>query len=179
MLTPSQSRLLFVAIAIGGAFLDLATKSWAFRLLDGTGDWPIWPGVFHLNACMNRGVVWGLFQEGGPVFLVLAAVAVPVLGGVFLSLKPPTLASTLALASILAGTLGNLYDRIRFHAVRDFIDVRVIHWPVFNVADAFICVGAIGFAWILLTTPEKAPAPAPPPPGPAPADPAPADPAGR
>lgn len=173
MLSPLQSRLLFCGVALGGAAIDLLTKSWAFRILHGDGEWPVWPGVFHLNACLNRGVVWGMFQSGGPLFLVLAALAVPILCAVFLSMKPPTLGATLALAGILGGTLGNLYDRIFygdriFHgAVRDFIDVRLIHWPVFNVADSLICVGAFGFAWILLTTPDKPAVETPAAPGPA------------
>jgi len=50
-----------------------------------------------------------------------------------------------ALALILAGTIGNLYDRIMFRHVIDFLDFYIdkLHWPAFNIADSAICVGAI------------------------------------
>jgi signal peptidase II len=52
--------------------------------------------------------------------------------------------SSIALALILGGALGNLYDRIRFHHVVDFLEVHIIHyhWPDFNVADSCIVIGA-------------------------------------
>ena len=53
--------------------------------------------------------------------------------------------SLIGLSMILAGAIGNLIDRIRIGAVVDFIDVyyKTHHWPVFNVADSAICVGAL------------------------------------
>ena len=52
--------------------------------------------------------------------------------------------TSVALALILGGALGNLYDRIRFHHVVDFLAVRIYHynWPDFNVADSCIVIGA-------------------------------------
>jgi signal peptidase II len=49
-----------------------------------------------------------------------------------------------SLALILGGALGNLYDRLRFSHVVDFLEVHIIHyhWPDFNVADSAICIGA-------------------------------------
>ena len=49
-----------------------------------------------------------------------------------------------SLAFILGGAIGNVYDRIRYHHVIDFIEVRILHyhWPDFNVADSFIVIGA-------------------------------------
>ena len=52
--------------------------------------------------------------------------------------------TSVALALILGGALGNLYDRVRFHHVVDFLAVRIVHynWPDFNVADSCIVIGA-------------------------------------
>ena len=60
----------------------------------------------------------------------------------------PGWGTTLWLGLILGGAAGNLIDRIRLGAVVDFLDFRV--WPVFNVADACITIGAVGIAWGLL-----------------------------
>lgn len=57
------------------------------------------------------------------------------------SAKPDGLLCT-ALGLILAGTLGNLYDRMIFDGVRDFLDFYIIRWPVFNIADCCLVVGA-------------------------------------
>ncbi len=55
---------------------------------------------------------------------------------------------------IIGGALGNLYDRIMYKGVIDFIDFHVgnFHWFIFNVSDIFITVGVIGMIWLELTT---------------------------
>ncbi len=55
---------------------------------------------------------------------------------------------TAATALIVAGAVGNLVDRIIFRSVRDFIDLQI--WPIFNVADVLICIGAAGLAYASL-----------------------------
>ena len=64
---------------------------------------------------------------------------------------------TYLLALIIGGSLGNLFDRIYFYAVPDFIDFHVgnFHWFIFNVADIFITVGIIGFIFKELLKKEK------------------------
>ena len=58
---------------------------------------------------------------------------------------------------ILGGALGNLYDRIRYNGVLDFIDFHVgnFHWFIFNVSDIFITIGVIGMIILELTTNKK------------------------
>ena len=58
---------------------------------------------------------------------------------------------------ILGGALGNLYDRIRYNGVLDFIDFHVgnFHWFIFNVSDIFITVGVIGMILLELTANKK------------------------
>ena len=55
----------------------------------------------------------------------------------------------ITLAMILGGALSNIFDRIYYKAVIDFIDVYlgIHHWPVFNVADSAICLGAFFLIW--------------------------------
>jgi len=56
----------------------------------------------------------------------------------------------LACAFIVGGALGNIVDRLRLGVVRDFLDLTCIHWPVFNLADTFICIGVALLLWELL-----------------------------
>ena len=112
-------------------------------------DIKIIPGVFRLSHVLNTGAAFSLLENLPPnavrigliVFSVIAAIVV----FVFLWLTGRTFSLTsVALALILGGALGNLYDRIRFHHVVDFLAVRIYHynWPDFNVADSCIVIGA-------------------------------------
>jgi signal peptidase II len=164
-------RAAFLAIALAGAVADLATKSWAFsalgvdpalRIAPPHVPIDVIPGCLAWRASANPGIVWGLFQSVPGLFTVLAALAVPLIAGLYWRTAAPGRLYTAALGLILAGALGNLYDRLVFGHVRDFIDFHVIHYPTFNVADSFICAGVALLAWHILT--EK-PAPATPPTG--------------
>ena len=66
-------------------------------------------------------------------------------------------AYTYFIALIIGGSLGNLFDRIYYYAVPDFIDLHLgkYHWFVFNVADIFITVGIIGLLFVELLKKEK------------------------
>src|ERR1700733_13982219 len=107
--------------------------------------------VFAISHVENPGAAFSLFNDSGSpgrvrwmllVFSVLAAVAVLV---ALLKLGRTMTATSVALALILGGALGNAYDRLRFGSVIDFLEVHIIHyhWPDFNVADSAIVVGGI------------------------------------
>jgi len=110
---------------------------------------PIIHGVFRLSHVINTGAAFSLLENMPPnavrigliIFSVIAAIVV----FVFLWITGRTFSLTsVALALILGGALGNLYDRIRFHHVVDFLAVKIYHynWPDFNVADSCIVIGA-------------------------------------
>lgn len=101
---------------------------------------------FNLVAVWNAGVSFGLFQQAGdlmPYILSVFAFCV----GIFVLIwgfKSTHPVERLSMVLIAAGAFGNLWDRIRFKAVADFLDFHVhgYHWPAFNVADASITLGA-------------------------------------
>ena len=108
------------------------------------------PHVFAISHVENPGAAFSLFNDSSSparvrwmllVFSLLAAVAVLV---ALLKMGRRITATTLALALILGGALGNAWDRIRFGYVIDFLEVHIVHyhWPDFNVADSAIVVGA-------------------------------------
>jgi len=168
-----RKTCLFIGIALTGALVDIISKTLIFSLLNydfQTGHsktLDLIPGIFGLRCVTNTGVIWGLFQgEHSFVFIILWITAVPAIILMFFLLKRPETTGipgisslgTIAFGLILAGALGNLYDRLFYSQVRDFLDFYLIHWPVFNLADAFISVGAV---LLLITTFRSSPCPSP------------------
>jgi signal peptidase II len=112
-------------------------------------DIPIIPGVFRLSHVINTGAAFSLLENMPPngvrIALIAFSVVAVIVVFVMLWLTGRALSLTsVALALILGGALGNLYDRIRLHHVVDFLAVRIYHynWPDFNVADSCIVIGA-------------------------------------
>jgi signal peptidase II len=194
--------VLLVAITLSGLTMDLATKAWAFRTVAGQPvELPYdeiagnpsyrlpWhqgvralPGdLLDFRLVLNHGAVFGLGQQRRPVFIAFTAVAVVAAVGVFgwWTTRRARWAHV-GIALVLAGGLGNLYDRLAFGAVRDFLHMTPrwnlpfgLRWPggsgelfpwVFNVADVLLLTG---MALLLFTANRPAaktdgsPAPAP------------------
>jgi signal peptidase II len=116
---------------------------------------PLIKGILHLTLVHNRGAAFGIFKNQVPLFIVASLIAITL---IVVQLKKDRRASfsayTLSLSLILAGALGNLTDRVFFGYVIDFIDFRI--WPVFNIADSAITVGAILLTFAVFKKPETA-----------------------
>ena len=135
-----QNKAVLWGVA-GILFLDRVTKVLALYLLP-ENPLELCP-FFHLRYVENTGAAFGMMQNGNfaLIFVMLAVIAYMVF-----SWKDLTSHGKLVkwgAVFILAGALGNLYDRITLGFVVDFLDFRV--WPVFNVADSFITIGACLF----------------------------------
>jgi signal peptidase II len=110
---------------------------------------PVIPHFFRLSHVLNTGAAFSLMENLPPNAVRLGLIAFSVFAAVIVFIllwrtgRAISLTSV-ALALILGGALGNLYDRIRFHHVVDFLAVRIYHynWPDFNVADSCIVIGA-------------------------------------
>ena len=92
---------------------------------------------FHLTRVSNTGAAFGLLRDSRILLVGTSALCV-----VFLCVMIARKQSGLSLAAsalILGGALGNLYDRLAYGYVVDFLDFRV--WPVFNIADSAISIG--------------------------------------
>ncbi len=123
---------------------DRATKLWARGWLEPRGEIPL-ARFFHLTYVENTGAAWGM-MAGNNVLLVV--VSLTLLGGLFWarrSWSPDNRWARWGAMLVVGGALGNLFDRLTLHAVVDFLDFRV--WPVFNLADSCISVGAGCLAW--------------------------------
>ncbi|MCK4859067.1 MAG: signal peptidase II [Candidatus Omnitrophica bacterium] len=100
---------------------------------------PIIKNFFHLTLVQNKGTAFGLFKNQSFFFVFISLLAVISLF-YFLFFKKGDNYPRIALCLILGGAVGNLIDRLVFGFVIDFLDFRI--WPVFNLADSFICIGA-------------------------------------
>lgn len=142
-------------VAAGALILlaDRASKVWALTYLAQHG--PVRFGTYlWLNYVQNTGAAFGLFQNAN---VLLIAVMLAVIGYLIYTWRDLSRYGCLArwgAVCMLSGALGNLYDRITLGFVVDFIDMRV--WPVFNVADSFITVGAVLLGVCLLQKPHPA-----------------------
>lgn len=127
---------------------DQATKFLAVRFLKPIGQLPVVQNIFHLTYVENTGIAFGLFQNYPSVWSIIITLSIFLLlfGIRFFSLQP--FSRKMAYGFILGGAIGNWLDRVRFHYVIDFLDFRI--WPVFNIADSFICMGVMIFLWFAL-----------------------------
>ena len=150
---PGYLFLAFVSVATLG--LDIASKIWAEKTLELRPPMTLWEGktvAADFLLAKNKGGAWGLLQGTPesirrPFFLLVSALAIGFIVTLFSRLQPRQRALRWGLPLVLGGALGNVFDRIRYGFVIDFIDVHVMyegkdhHWPTFNVADIAICVG--------------------------------------
>jgi signal peptidase II len=142
---PARHRVLFLVVAGGWILVDQLSKSWAVaRLPDGDIDVV---GSLRLNLAYNSGASFSMGDGYGRWIALVAVVIVGLL--VWQGLQATSRLTAVSLGMIVGGALGNVVDRAVREgrggflggSVVDFIDLQ--WWPVFNVADVGVVVGAI------------------------------------
>ena len=129
---------------------DRYTKTWVAAHIPLGGAIPVIPRILRITHWTNEGAAFSLFAESASPHIVrwtligfslIAALAVLI---ALVRLGNRFTLTTVALALILAGALGNVHDRILYGSVVDFIEVHIFsyHWPDFNVADSSVVTGA-------------------------------------
>jgi len=96
---------------------------------------------FLLSLTQNTGGAWGLGPSKNWMFAAFAAVAIVALIIAYHRVARGELLVATAFALALGGATGNLLDRLRYGYVVDFFYAKIIHWPIFNIADSAISVG--------------------------------------
>ena len=140
-------------------FCDRATKIYLIDLqTTGTDvDFYIFP-FLNFYLVWNTGIGFGLLSLETNTLYHILTIIITIVNFVliFFLLKAKGIYSYL-FAFIIGGSLGNLFDRVYYYAVPDFIDIHVgnFHWFIFNVADIFITVGIIGLIFTDLLKKEK------------------------
>jgi len=187
---PGPAPSFLAAVSIISLVSDIGSKLWAEANLN-----PLKSGAplelvkdrLTLMYAENKGGAWGLLQGTRedvrrPFFLLVSVAAIAFIVTLYRRLTPRQRALKWGLPLVLGGALGNVFDRIRYGFVVDFIDIRadVIHkgneliakyfpahqvtdhWPTFNVADIAICVGVALMAVDMFTSkrgPKRRPLP--------------------
>jgi signal peptidase II len=156
---PASRLVLFWAIALGGAAFDLATKTYIFALVGPLGNSrPLVSDILELRTSHNDGALWG-FGRGSPyspmIFAVLSILAgIGICWWLFARGGARDLRYTMALSLIMAGAMGNCYDRLKYGYVRDFVHFHVdainFNFAIFNFADNMLVAGAIALLLLAL-----------------------------
>ena len=140
--------LLVIAVLVVVA--DRLSKIWIDHHVTRGSFITVIPNVFRISHVLNTGAAFSLFAESlSPlvvrnVLIGFSIVAIIVVLGMIWRVGRPFSWTGVALALILGGAIGNLYDRVKFSYVIDFLEVKIYHyhWPDFNLADSAIVVGA-------------------------------------
>lgn len=121
---------------------DQLVKFIALKILTPGETIPVIKSIFHITLVLNKGGAFGIFRDAGVFFIVISVVVISAIAVFLFKARGKTpVGVDMAFASIAAGALSNLVDRLRFGCVVDFFDFRV--WPVFNIADSAITIGVV------------------------------------
>ena len=143
-----------IAIILAIFFLDRLSKIYLLNLQEnGTDiDFYIYP-FLNFYLVWNTGIGFGLAAMETNIYyhIITSIIIIVNIGLIYFLVKTKGIFSYL-IALIIGGSLGNLFDRIYYYAVPDFIDLHIgnYHWFIFNVADIFITVGIIGYIFVEL-----------------------------
>jgi signal peptidase II len=136
--------ILWISIILASVLLDQATKIWAIECLglyERIEAIPFFINFYHIK---NPGAAWGMFSDSRWVFLVISSAAI--IGLPFLLYKYRNVHGMFgwSLSLIIGGAAGNMVDRLFAPNgyVTDFIEFAFMDFPIFNVADICVCIGA-------------------------------------
>ena len=139
----------FAAIIPSVLILDFISKRWALVTLDGGNRLEILGGFVPLTLAYNRGAAFGISvgDDSRWFFIPVTILALVLLLVLLRQAGPRDWPRLSSISMVVAGALGNLYDRVRWNrGVVDFIgpiNLGVMDWPIFNVADMSITCGAV------------------------------------
>ena len=138
--------LLGIYTALAVLIVDQVTKYWVLNDVLAERGVVVYSSFFSLVRAWNTGVSFSMFNNWGTAGVIaLSLVSLTIVVFLLLWIKSEKeRIIQVALGFIIGGACGNVIDRVRLGAVFDFLDFSVgdYHWPAFNAADSFICIGA-------------------------------------
>lgn len=143
-------KLLFLgSILMAGCHSDVYTKQLAIENLKDKASIPIVSGYLDLRYTENTGIAFSFFESADegirkPLLVGMQSISTLFLIGILIAFRKRSALNLFPFILILAGAIGNLFDRIRYGYVVDFIHFHLeewFSWPVFNLADVWVSVG--------------------------------------
>ena len=155
-----KKNLLINSLLVSSIFLlDRLSKIYVINLSEKLSGYELFfTKYLNIRLIWNEGIAFGLFSFDEQTFynFLTVLISIIILLIIFMIIKNKGL-KKYSLLMILGGALGNIFDRIFYNAVPDFIDIHVgdFHWFIFNVADIFITLGVIFMIILELTDNNK------------------------
>ena len=148
--SPTRTRVILLLLSLAVIVLDRVTKLLVAARVPLGGHIVVIPRVFRISHVLNTGAAFSAFAESTSpetvrlALIAFSAAAVLIVGVMLWRSGRRVTLSGIALALILGGALGNLYDRIVLRHVIDFLEFHIFtyHYPDFNIADSAIVIGA-------------------------------------
>ena len=134
---------LWVAVIAVSVILDQVTKLIVVKNMELYETAPFIKGIIEFRYIENRGAAWGMFSENRWIFIIISAAALIALPMLLYKYRNLHFLFGFSLSLVIGGAAGNMIDRVFAGAVVDFLNFQFIDFPVFNVADICVTVGAV------------------------------------
>ncbi len=150
-----EINMIYIGLGILVLLLDIITKISAERVLTVVDSIPLIQDIFHLTYVENKGIAFGIFSEGRIFFIITTVIILTALIIFIVKTDKKSIWLKAGSTLVISGAVGNLIERITKGYVVDFLDFRIINFPVFNVADIAVCIGAFMLLIHFLKTEDK------------------------
>lgn len=135
--------VLWIIIIAAGVVIDQVTKYVISHAYEIGETHVLIKGFLNFTYIRNEGAAWGIFSNSRWVFIVITAVMLVLMPLVLYKYRKLHFLFGLSLSLIISGAIGNMIDRVFLGSVVDFIQAAFIDFPIFNVADCCVTVGAV------------------------------------
>ena len=125
-----------VLVVLATIISDLISKHYSFQI-----DKNIIPGFISFKYAQNTGAAYSMFSNSTTFLIIISIIAIAFLSIYTCISKNESIFFHVSLGLILGGAIGNLFDRVFFGYVRDFIKLDFVNFPIFNLADSFLTIG--------------------------------------
>jgi signal peptidase II len=151
--------LSWIIVIAAAVVVDQVSKILVIKYLKDIVSVELIPGIFRFTYVENRGAAFGMLSDNRWVFMIISTLAIGALIVYLWKFRPDSRLACLALSMIAGGGIGNMIDRVALGYVVDFIDFcafpNLWMW-VFNIADAFVCVGAgLLILWLIISMAQE------------------------